>query len=222
MGSQCSIGHTQVTRHYTFNLFIAMIGVNISRTLFEIIFLAAVFLTFMNNRNYGVVAQSKICTSYQCFLGLTSANQLDARCRKIAHLGLNLCYCCGGYKKYVEYGKICRRFCLYEKVEDGSSAKICKLNEGIPEMDNSIDLDAPYPVIPKKLPLNNLTCSCQDPGLCQVYEPCGFFCVRKNDDIIENIECTNSLEQGACENGAQKFHITIVLCVLTAFIMFCV
>ena len=55
--------------------------------------------------------------------------------------------------------------------------------------------------------------------------PCGFFCVRKNDinsDIIENIECTNSLEQGVCENGAQKLHATIVLCVLTAFIMFCV
>ena len=41
---------------------------------------------------------------------------------------------------------------------------------GIPEMDNSVDLDAPYPVIPKKLSLNNLTCSCQDPDVCQVNE----------------------------------------------------
>ena len=57
---------------------IAMIGVNISRKPLEIIFLATVILTFMNNHNYGVVAQSKICTSYQCFLGLTNANQLDA------------------------------------------------------------------------------------------------------------------------------------------------
>ena len=75
---QYSIGHTQVTRQNTFYLFIAMIGVNISRKPLEIIFLATVFLTFMNNPNYGVVAQSKICTSYQCFLGLTNANQLDA------------------------------------------------------------------------------------------------------------------------------------------------
>ena len=76
--SQCSIGHTQVTRKNTFYLFIAMIGVNISRKPLEIIFLATVFSTFMNNHNYRVVAQSKICTSYQCFLGLTNANQLDA------------------------------------------------------------------------------------------------------------------------------------------------
>ena len=55
-----------------------MIGVNISRKPLEIIFLATVFLIFMNNHNYGVVAQSKICTSYQCFLGLANANQLDA------------------------------------------------------------------------------------------------------------------------------------------------
>jgi hypothetical protein len=62
----------------TFYLFTAMIGVNISRKPLEIIFLATVFSTFMNNYNYRVVAQSKICTSYQCFLGLTNANQLDA------------------------------------------------------------------------------------------------------------------------------------------------
>ena len=83
--TQCSIGHTQVTRHYTFNLFIAMIGVNISRKPLKIIFLATVFFTFMHNPNYGVVAQSKICTSYQCFLGLKNANQLDA-------VSLNNCY----------------------------------------------------------------------------------------------------------------------------------
>ena len=78
VAGQYSIGHTQVTRQYTFYLCIAMIGVNISKKPFEIIFLSAVFSTFINNHNYGVVAQSKICTSYQCFLGLTNANQLDA------------------------------------------------------------------------------------------------------------------------------------------------
>ena len=76
--SQYSIGHTQVTRQYTFYFFIAMIGVNISRKPLEIIFLAIVFFTFTNIQDYGVLAQSKICTSYQCFLGLTNANQLDA------------------------------------------------------------------------------------------------------------------------------------------------
>ena len=55
-----------------------MIGVNISRKPLEIIFLAGIFFTFMNIQDYGVVAKSKICTSYQCFLGLTNANQLDA------------------------------------------------------------------------------------------------------------------------------------------------
>ena len=53
--------------------------------------------------------------------------------------------------------------------------------------------------------------------------PCGFFCLRNNDpidsDIIKDIECTNSLEKGTCENGAQALHSTVVLCALTTFIM---
>jgi hypothetical protein len=54
-----------------------MIEMNISRKPLEVILLATVFFNFANIHDYGVVAQSNICTSYQCFLGLTNANQLD-------------------------------------------------------------------------------------------------------------------------------------------------
>merc|ERR1711935_1309286 len=67
--------------------------------------------------------RSQICTDYECFAKLKNANQLDARCRKIAFY-TNLCYCCGGYKRYVEFGQICRRFCLYEQNLSGTRDEI--------------------------------------------------------------------------------------------------
>jgi len=110
------------------------------------------------------------------FAKLKNANQLDARCRKITFY-TNLCYCCGGYKRYVEFGQICRRFCLYEQNLSGSRIEIetCKLKPDIPEIDTSIDIDEAYPQRPKKLNLTHLTCNCEehgvDPKRCEVYKP---------------------------------------------------
>ena len=55
-------------------------------------------------------------------------------------------------------------------MKDGSKNETCQLNDGIPGYDKTIDVDAPYPVIPKKLPLENMTCSCSDPSFCEIYE----------------------------------------------------
>ena len=85
-------------------------------------------------------------------------------------------YCCGGYKKYIEYGTICRRFCLFERNRSGERTKIktCKLNPGIPELDTSVNLDEAYPVRPKKLNLTDLNCNCEEhdvsPERCEVYK----------------------------------------------------
>ena len=85
---------------------------------------------------------------------------------------MDLCYCCGGKKKYLEYGTICRRYCLYERTKDEVSKpkKPCKLKEGIPEFDDSISQVGIFPSIPTKLPLNNLTCSCQESENCDIYK----------------------------------------------------
>ena len=62
-----------------------------------------------------LVAAAVKCIKYQWHITLShSINGTLA----LWHDYIQLCYCCGGHKSYVEYGKICRRFCLFERNSD--------------------------------------------------------------------------------------------------------
>ena len=60
----------------------------------------------------------------------------------------------------MEYGIICRRYCLKEEQRDTKEfIKPCFLNETIPELDDEYKAAQPYPVQPRLSPLTFLICT---------------------------------------------------------------
>lgn len=78
-------------------------------------------------------------------------------CRSLPNV-LDLCYCCGGVRRYHIYGNQCRRWCRRARDSHGPDSEPCRPTPEAEAENNNPDHSGAFPDYPTRLNIANIVC----------------------------------------------------------------